>query len=81
MGLGRGKPSSGRVQGTTPLGALGANSQGANPGGQPFGGWFPSNPPQMAPLISGLLGFARSIPGRYSADFHRFIWTFLGDYS
>ena len=37
MGLGRGKPSSGRVQGTTPLGALGTMTQGANPKGQPFG--------------------------------------------
>ena len=42
-------------------------------------GCFPSNPPQMAPLILGLLGFAGSIPSRYSTDFHRFFQTFLGD--
>ena len=54
---------------------LGANPQGANPSGV-----FPGVvPPQMAPLISGLLGFARSIPGRFVTDFHRFFQTFLGD--
>ena len=64
----------GRVQGTTPLGAMGAMAQGAKPKGQPFGGVSPGViPPQMAPLILGLLGFARSIPGRYVTDFHRFI--------
>ncbi len=33
----------------------------------------------MAPLILGLLGFARSIPGRFVTDFYRFFQTFLGD--
>ncbi len=38
-----------------------SHTQGANPGGQPLGGGFPSNPPQMAPLILGLLGFASEL--------------------
>ncbi len=75
MGLGRGKPSSGDHS------AMGANSQGAEPRRATLRGWFPSNPPQMAPLILGLLGFAGSIPGRFVTDLYRFFQTFLGEYS
>jgi hypothetical protein len=42
-------------------------------------GWH--GPPQMAPLILGLLGFAREYSWSLVTDFYRFIWTFLGDYS
>ncbi len=56
------------------------------PRGKPRGatlwGVFPEqSSPRMAPLVLGLLGSAGSIPGRFVTDFHRFIWTFLGDYS
>ncbi len=65
---------------TLPLVALGATPQGANPEGQTLRGVFPEqSSPRWPPLVSGLLGFARSIPGRIVTGFHRFIWTFLGD--
>ena len=32
----------------------------------------------MAPLVLGLLGFAGSIPGRYSTDFSPIYMDFLG---
>ncbi len=55
MGLGRGKPSSGRVQGTSCQLQDYPAPSGAEPRkGNPFGGWFPSNPPQMAPLNLGI---------------------------
>ena len=49
--------------------------------GNPFGGWFPGVIlPRWPPLILGSLGFAGST-SRFVTDSHRFIWTFLGDYS
>ena len=52
------------------------------PKGQPPAGGFPLGVvlPRMAPLILGLLGFARSIPSIVT-DFYRFFQTFLGEYS
>ena len=88
MGLGRGKPSSGdhsalaREIGSPLPGSwtLGWEPypKGANPKGQPFGGGFPSNPPQMAPLILGLLGSARSTSWSLRYRFSPIYIDFLG---
>ncbi len=54
---------------------------GKPPKGQPFGGVSRVVLPKMAPLISGLLGFAGSIPGRYSyrflTDLYRLSWEII----
>ena len=48
----------------------------------PSGGVFPSNPPQDGPPDLGIARICWGVfTSRYSTDFHRFIWTFLGDYS
>ncbi len=55
------------------------------PKGQPSGCFWGVSPgvilPRWPPLVLGLLGFARSTPSRFVADFYRFFQTFLGVYS
>ncbi len=61
------------------LGGMGTITQGANPRGQPFGGVSGVIPPQMAPLILGLLGFGWGVfTSRYSTDFSPIYTDFLG---
>ena len=52
--------------------------KGADPEGATPWGVFPLG---LLGSADFPLGVSLGIPGRYSTDFHRFIWTFLGEYS